>query len=52
MAGIEERSGSYRIHFRYHGKSHILTLGNVSEDEARSKIRHVWRFLTSISTLR
>ena len=34
---FEERGGSYRIHFRYHGKPHILTLGKVSEDEARSK---------------
>jgi hypothetical protein len=37
MAGIEERSGSYRVHFRYQGKPHILTLGKVSEDEAGSR---------------
>ena len=37
MAGIEERSGSYRIHFRYHGKPHISTLGKVSEHKAKSK---------------
>jgi len=31
MADIEERSGGYRIYFRYQGKSHILTRGKVSE---------------------
>jgi len=36
MAGIEERSGSYRIHFRYQGKPHILTLGKVSEAGSKS----------------
>jgi hypothetical protein len=34
MTVIEERSGSYHIHFRYQGKPHILTLGKVSEDKA------------------
>ena len=37
MAGIQERSDGYRIPCRYHGKPHALTLGKVSEDEARSK---------------
>jgi hypothetical protein len=37
MAGLEERGGSYRIHFRYHGKQRTLTLGRVSADEARAK---------------
>ncbi len=37
MSGIEERSGSYRIHFRYQGEPHIFTRGKVSEDEAGSE---------------
>ena len=36
MAGIQERGESLRILFRYRGKQHILTLGKVSEDEAKS----------------
>jgi hypothetical protein len=26
MAGLQERSGRYRVSFRYHGKQHSLTL--------------------------
>ena len=37
MAGIEERSGSDRIHFRYPAKPDNLTVAKVSEDEGRSK---------------
>src|SRR4051794_38455509 len=37
MAGPQERSGSYRLIFRYHGKQHTLTLGKVSDEEARTK---------------
>ncbi len=36
MAGIEELSGSIRIHFRFRGKPHIFTLGNVSEAGSKS----------------
>ena len=36
MAGLQERSGSYRILFRYHGKQHTLTLGKVTQAEAKS----------------
>jgi len=36
MAGIEERSGSFRVHFRYPGKPHILTPGKVSEAGSKS----------------
>jgi integrase len=38
MAAIQERSGSYRVIFRYHGKQHSFTLGRVSEDEANTKL--------------
>ncbi len=37
MAGLQERSGGYRINFRYHGKHHFVTLGKISEQEARAK---------------
>ena len=41
MAGLQERSGSYRINFRYHGKHHFVTIGKVSEEEARAKSAQV-----------
>jgi len=41
MAGLQERSGSYRINFRYHGKHHFVTVGKVSEQEARAKSAQV-----------
>jgi hypothetical protein len=41
MAGLQERGGSYRLNFRYHGKQHTLTLGKVSEEEARTKSAQV-----------
>src|SRR5581483_1034058 len=41
MAGIEQRSGSFRIVFRYQGKKHHFTLGEVSSDEADNKARQV-----------
>lgn len=37
MAGLEERSGRYRIFFRYHGKQRTLPLGKVSREEAEAK---------------
>jgi hypothetical protein len=41
MAGIECRNGSFRIYFRYQGKQHHFTLGEVSSDEAETKSKHV-----------
>jgi integrase len=41
MAGIEHRSGSYRVLFRYQGKQRHLTLGQVSKDEAETKAAQV-----------
>ena len=41
MAGVQERNGSYRYSFRYHGKQHFVTLGKVSDQEARTKAAHV-----------
>ncbi len=37
MAGIQKRSGRYRVIFRYHGKQHSLPLGEVSSEEADAK---------------
>ena len=41
MAGLQERSGSYRILFRYHSKQHVFTLGKVSQEEAETKCAQV-----------
>ena len=41
MAAIEERSGRFRIHFRWHGKQEKLALGKVSAEEAASKAAQV-----------
>src|SRR5690348_7546938 len=41
MAGLQQRSGSYRVIFRYHGKQHTLHLGEVSKKEAEAKSAQV-----------
>src|SRR5579871_3825779 len=41
MASLQERNGSYRILFCYHGKLHAFTIGKVSQDEAENKARQV-----------
>lgn len=41
MAGLQERSGRYRIHFRFNGKQHFFTLGQVSKTEAEAKVSQV-----------
>src|SRR5262245_44275691 len=41
MASLQERNGSYRILFFYHGKLHGFTLGKVSQQEAENKGRQV-----------
>ena len=41
MAAIEERSGRFRIHFRWHGRQEKLALGKVSAEEAASKAAQV-----------
>ena len=41
MSGYQNRNGSFRIYFRYHGKQYGFTLGDVSEDEARTKASQV-----------
>lgn len=41
MAGLQFRNGSYRVLFRYQGKQHAFTLGEVSPDEADAKAAQV-----------
>ncbi len=41
MAGLQLRSGRYRVIFRYLGKQHTLNLGKVSETEAETKAGQV-----------
>jgi integrase len=41
MASLQERNGSYRVLFRYHGKLHTFTIGKVEKDEAENKARQV-----------
>ena len=40
MAGLQERGGSYRVIFRFHGKQHF-PLGKVSQQEAEAKSAQV-----------
>ncbi len=41
MAPLQERNGSYRVLFCYHGKLHTFTIGKVEKDEAENKARQV-----------
>lgn len=41
MASLQERNGSYRVLFCYHGKLHTFTIGQVAKDEAENKARQV-----------
>jgi integrase len=41
MASLQERNGSFRILFSYHGKLHTFTLGKVAPGEAENKARQV-----------
>jgi integrase len=41
MAALQEREGSYRVLFRYHGKQHTCTIGKVSPEEAEAKAAQV-----------
>jgi integrase len=41
MASIQNRNGSYKLTFCYHGKRHYLTLGRVTEQEAEAKSSQV-----------
>jgi integrase len=41
MASLQERNGSFRYIFRFHGKQHFVTLGKVSSEEADAKAAQV-----------
>jgi hypothetical protein len=41
MAALQERNGSYRVLFRFNGKQHAFTLGQVTKGEADSKAAQV-----------
>jgi integrase len=41
MASLQERNGSYRVLFCYHGKLHAFTIGKVKKVEAENKARQV-----------
>jgi integrase len=41
MASLQERNGSYRVQFCYHGKLHGFTLGKVDREEAENKSSQV-----------
>src|SRR5262245_44739103 len=41
MAALQERNGSYRLIFDYHGKQWAFTLGRVGESEAEAKAAQV-----------
>lgn len=41
MATLQQRNGSYRILFVYHGKRETFTLGKVSQEEAEAKAAQV-----------
>jgi cell fate (sporulation/competence/biofilm development) regulator YlbF (YheA/YmcA/DUF963 family) len=41
MAALQERNGSYRILFRFHGKLRTFTVGAVKESEAEAKAGQV-----------
>lgn len=41
MASFQERTGTYRVIFRFHGKQHFVMIGKVSPEEAEAKAAQV-----------
>jgi integrase len=41
MASLQQRSGTYRVIFRFHGKQHFVMIGKVSPQEAEAKAAQV-----------
>ena len=41
MASLQQRSGTYRVIFRFHGKQHFVMIGKVSPEEAEAKAAQV-----------
>jgi integrase len=48
MAALQERNGSYRVIFWYHGKQESFTIGDVSETEANATLAIVENLLRGI----
>lgn len=41
MAGLQQRSGSFRVFFRYQGRQRVFPLGKISRQEAEAKAAQV-----------
>ncbi len=41
MASLQQRAGTYRVIFRFHGKQHFVMIGKVSLQEAEAKSAQV-----------
>ncbi len=41
MASLQQRTGTYRVIFRFHGKQHFVMIGKVSPQEAEAKAAQV-----------
>ena len=41
MASLQQRAGTYRVIFRFHGKQHFVMIGKVSPQEAEAKSAQV-----------
>jgi hypothetical protein len=41
MASLQERTGTFRVIFRFHAKQHFVSIGQVSKEEAEAKAAHV-----------
>jgi hypothetical protein len=41
MASLQERTGTYRVIFRFHGKQYFVMIGKVSPEEAEAKAAQV-----------
>jgi hypothetical protein len=41
MASLQQRSGTYRVIFRFHGKQHFVLIGRVSPAEAEAKAAQI-----------
>jgi hypothetical protein len=48
MASLQERSGTYRVIFRFHGKQYFVMIGKVSPQEAEAKAAQVEYLLMRI----
>jgi integrase len=52
MAALQERNGSFRLIFWFHGKQHTFTIGRVPADEARDTAATVGRLIRAVEEKR